>query len=48
VEELMDELRKGCVPCCMLDNAGTTEWQQHKTMQCTAHLGVTGMELDAF
>lgn len=48
VEELFGELRDGCVPCCMLDDAGTEVWRQHKTLQCTAYIGATGIELDSF
>ena len=48
VQEVMDEIREGCAVCWTLGEAGTDEWQKHKTMQCTAHPGVTWMELDRF
>lgn len=48
VEQLFNELRAGCVACCMMDEAGSEEWRQHRTMQCAAHQGVTGRELDDF
>lgn len=48
VEELMDEMRSGCAVCCMLDEAGTEEWRKHKVLQCTAHPGTTGLEVDRF
>jgi len=48
VQEVMDEIREGCAVCWILGEAGTDEWQKHKTMQCTAHPSVTGMELDRF
>jgi hypothetical protein len=48
VEELFSELQAGCVVCCMVDKAGSEAWRQHRTMKCTVHRGVTGMEVDAF
>lgn len=50
VETLFDELRGGCVLCCMLDEGGSSEWRQHRTMQCKVHAreGVTGLEVDRF
>ncbi|KAF2624455.1 P-loop containing nucleoside triphosphate hydrolase protein [Macroventuria anomochaeta] len=48
VEKLFSELRDGCVSCCMLDDAGRDEWRRHKTLKCTAHPGVMGVELDRF
>ena len=30
------------------DNIEMGEWQRHKVMQCTTHVGVTSIELDAF
>ena len=48
VQGVMDEMREGCAVCWALAEAGTDGWQKHKTMQCTAHAGVTGMEVDGF
>ena len=49
VQEVLDEVREGCVVCWMIgDDVERGEWQRHKVMQCTAHAGVTGIELDAF
>lgn len=48
MEQLFDELRAGCVACCMMHEAGSEEWRDHRTMQCTAHSGVTGRDLDEF
>jgi superfamily II DNA helicase RecQ len=50
VETIFDELRGGCVLCCMLDEGGSSEWRQHRTMQCKVHAreGVTGLEVDRF
>jgi hypothetical protein len=46
---VLDEVREGCVVCWMIgDGAETGAWQRHKVMQCTAHAGVTGVELDGF
>jgi hypothetical protein len=34
----------------MLDEGGSSEWRQHRTMQCKVHAreGVTGLEVDRF
>lgn len=48
MEQLFDELRAGCVACCMMDEAGSEGWRQHTTTGCRAHQGVTGRELDDF
>jgi hypothetical protein len=48
VQEVMDEVREGCVVCWLIRDVDTEEWQTHKVMQCTAHAGVTGRELDQF
>jgi superfamily II DNA helicase RecQ len=48
VQEVMDEIREGCAVCWMLGEAGTEAWREHRTMQCTAYTGVTGLELDGF
>jgi len=48
VQEVMDEIREGCAMCWTLGEAGTDEWQKHKAMQCTAHSGITGIEVDRF
>lgn len=45
VEEVMSELRAGCVACWVLGNG---DWQAHKTMQCEAEEPYTGRELDRF
>jgi hypothetical protein len=31
-----------------MDKAGSKEWRDYRTMQCTAHRGVTGRDLDKF
>ena len=41
-------MRSGCAVCCMLDGARTEEWRKHKVLQCTAHPGTTGLEVDHF
>lgn len=49
VQELFNELRARCVVYYLLGNAGGySEWQKHRIMQCTAHLGVTRLKLDRF
>jgi hypothetical protein len=49
VQELFDELWSGCVACCLQGNpGGYDEWQKHRTMQCEAHAGTTGTDLDCF
>jgi hypothetical protein len=48
VKRVMDELRDGCAICWMLGEAGTEEWREHRTLQCTRHTGMTGMQLDGF
>jgi hypothetical protein len=49
VQELFDKLQRRCVACCLQGNlGGYSEWQKHKTMQCKAHAGMTGLDLDQF
>ena len=48
VQEVLDEMREGCVVCAMLGEAGSEEWRRHKVVQCTAYPGVTGLEVDRF
>jgi hypothetical protein len=48
VQGAMDEIRRGCAVCWALGEAGTEAWQEHKTMQCTKHAEVTGVEVDRF
>ncbi|KAI9882030.1 MAG: hypothetical protein M1823_006233, partial [Watsoniomyces obsoletus] len=48
VQEEIEEIREGCAVCWVLGDAGTEEWQKHRTMQCTAHAGVTGIDVDRF
>jgi superfamily II DNA helicase RecQ len=49
VQEVLDEVREGCVMCWMAsENGEAGEWQKHKVMQCRAYRGVTGKELDTF
>jgi superfamily II DNA helicase RecQ len=48
VQEVMEEICEGCAICWTLGEAGTDLWQKHKTMQCTAHSGITGIEVDGF
>ena len=49
VQEVLDEVRDGCVVCWIIsEDVEAGEWRRHKVMQCTAHEGVTGRELDVF
>jgi hypothetical protein len=49
VQELFDKLQRRCVACCLQGNlGGYSKWQKHKTMQCEAHAGITGLDLDQF
>jgi len=50
VQEVFDEVSKGCVVCWMLSKeaVATGRWLEHQVMQCTAFPGVTGAELDRF
>jgi hypothetical protein len=48
VQKVMDEIRTGCVACWTLAKGAKDGWRKHRTMQCTARAGVTGMELDRF
>jgi hypothetical protein len=46
---LFDKLQRRCVACCLQGNlGGYSKWQKHKTMQCKAHAGMTGLDLDQF
>jgi superfamily II DNA helicase RecQ len=48
VQEFMDEVREGCAVCCILSEAGSEDWRNHRVLQCTAYEGVTGREVDWF
>jgi superfamily II DNA helicase RecQ len=52
VRETMDKLRDGCAMCWVMETAVRgregTEWQGHRTMQCTVFEDLGGEGLDAF
>lgn len=48
VREMLEVLRAGCTICAMLDKGGGKEWKSHRVMQCKAHQGVSGAEVDGF
>ena len=50
MQEVLDEVREGCVVCWLVgaEEVEIGEWQKHTARDCTAHKGLTGRELDRF
>jgi len=51
IQEVMDRLRDGCTVCWALgtaDGVAANAWREHRTMQCSAHEGLTCRDLDGF
>jgi hypothetical protein len=45
---VLEELTDRCTICAMLDKGASEEWRSYKTMQCRAHQGVRGVNVDKF
>jgi superfamily II DNA helicase RecQ len=48
VRAMMDEIRHGCGVCFVAGESGSEGWKRHKTVQCTAHAGLTATDVDRF